>query len=80
MSLMLFNISINLTARGNLVNSKCDDEALGLRIKGMKTQVVFSSVLQVRGKGLRRSEEEWRVFAGQPLAEQLVVITKIRVL
>lgn len=77
---MLFHISINLTARGDLVNNKCDHEALGLRIKGMGTQVVFSLVLQVRGRGLRRSEEEWRASSGQQLAAQLVVISKIWVL
>lgn len=74
MSLMLLHISINFTVRGDLVNSKCELEALGLRIKGMGTQVVFSSVLKVRGKGLRSREEEW---ADQQLAAQFVVIAKI---
>ena len=74
---MLFHISINLTAMGDLVNSKCDREALGLRNKGMGIQVVFPSVLQVRGKGLGRTEEKWRASAGQQLAVQFVVITKI---
>lgn len=32
---------------------------------------------QVRVKGLRKSEEEWTVSAGEQLAAQLVVITKI---
>lgn len=73
---MLFHISISLKTRGDLVNSKCDHKALGLRIKSIGTPVVFL-VLQVRGKGLRRSEEEWRVSTGQPLAAQLVVITKM---
>lgn len=56
------------------MNSKCEHEALGLRIKGMGTQVVLSSVLKVRGKGLRSREEEW---ADQQLAAQFVVIAKI---
>lgn len=74
MSLMLLHMSINFTVRGDLVNSKCEHEAPGLRIKGMGTQVVFSSVLKVRGKGLRSREEEW---ADQQLAAQFVVIAKI---
>lgn len=60
---MLFHINISLKTRGDLVNNKCDHESLGLRIKSIGTLVVFL-VLWVRGKGLMRSEEEWRVSAG----------------
>lgn len=42
LSLLLLHTSINYTVRRGLLSIKCEHEALGLKIKGMGTQVVFS--------------------------------------
>jgi len=43
-------------ARGNLESIKSDYRALGVTVRGMTAQVVFSSVLLERGKGVKRME------------------------
>ena len=53
--LLLFHVGTNDTARGDLESIECDYMALGAMVKGMEAQVVFSSILLVRGKGLRRT-------------------------
>ncbi|KAF4803727.1 hypothetical protein TURU_013791 [Turdus rufiventris] len=52
--LLLFHVGIKDTARGDLESIKCDCVSLGEMVKGMEAQVVSSSILLVRGKGLRR--------------------------
>lgn len=76
LSLIFLHININFTVRGGLLNSKCEHEALELRTRGLGTQVAFSSMLQVRGKGLR-CREGWEVSAGQQLAPPFVVVTGV---
>jgi len=48
--LLLFDVGTNDTARGNLDHIKKDYRALGMLIKGMWAQVVFSCILPVRGR------------------------------
>ena len=50
-----FHVGTNVTARGNLEYFTSDYRTLGVRVKGVGTQVVFSSILPVRRKGSGRS-------------------------
>lgn len=52
--LLLFHMGTNNTARGNLDYIKCDYRALGAVVKGMGTQVAFSSTQPVMEQGVRR--------------------------
>ena len=52
--LLLFHVGTNDTATENLDSIKSDYRALGPVVKGMRAQVVFSSILPSRGKGARR--------------------------
>lgn len=47
-------MDINDTATENLDSIKSDYRVLGAVLKGMRAQVVSSSVLPSRGKGVRR--------------------------
>ena len=58
--LLLFHVDNNDTARGNLDRIKSDYKAPGVVVKGVGAQVMFSSILPVRGKDGRR-----RVLIGQ---------------
>ena len=53
--LLLFHIGPNDTARDDLESIKCDYVALGAIVKNLGAQVVFSLILLVKGKGLRRT-------------------------
>lgn len=52
-SLLLFHVRNNDTAGEDLERIKQD--LAGARVKGMRAQMMFSLILLVRGKGLRRS-------------------------
>lgn len=47
-------VPMRSSTTGNLKSIRSDYRALGVIVRGMRAQVVFSSVLLVRGKGVRR--------------------------
>lgn len=53
-TLLLFGVVIKDTATENLGSIKSDYRVLGAVLKGMRTQVVYSSILLSRGKDVRR--------------------------
>ena len=53
---LLFHMSTTDTAPGHLESVKHDDMTLNTMFKGFGAQVIFFSVLLVRGKGLRREQ------------------------
>lgn len=53
-TLLLFHVGTNDTDRENLENIKSEYRTLGAVVKGMGTPMVFSSILPVRGEGVRR--------------------------
>ena len=50
--LLLFHIGMNDTESQNLGKIKEDFQALGVQVKNVGAQVIFSSILPVRGKGV----------------------------
>lgn len=52
--LLFFHVGTNDTARGNLGSIKSDYRDLCVIVKYVGPQIVFPSVLLVRGKGIRR--------------------------
>ena len=50
--LLLTHVGTNDTTRGNLDSTRSDYKALGVALKGMGAQVVFSSISLVRRKAL----------------------------
>ena len=53
--LLLFHVGTNDTASRNLGRIKEDYKALGVQAKSIGAQVIFSSILPVRGKGVARN-------------------------
>ena len=53
--LLLFHVGMNDTASQNLGSIKEDYKALGVQVKSIGAQVIFSCILPVRGKGAARN-------------------------
>ena len=53
--LLLFHVGMNDTTSWNLGRIKEDYKALGVQVKSIGAQVIFSSILPVRGKGAARN-------------------------
>jgi len=49
------------TARSSLRSIKKDYRALGVVVRDSGAQVVFSSILLVKGKGLERASQIWQI-------------------
>jgi len=56
--LLLFHVCTNDTARSSLRSIKKD---YGAAVRDSGTQVVFSSILPVKGKGLERASGIWQI-------------------
>ena len=59
--LLLFHVGTSDTARSSLRNIKKDYRALGAVVRDSGAQVVFSSVLLVKGKGFERASRIWQI-------------------
>ena len=58
--LLLFHVGTSDTARSSLRSIK-DYRALAVVVRDSGVQVVFSSVLPVKGKGFERARQIWRI-------------------
>ena len=59
--LLLFHVVTSEAARSSLRSIKRDYRALGAAVRDSGAQVVSSSVLLVKGKGIERATQIWQI-------------------